>query len=99
MKKLGAIILFAVLPMNMAFALVNCDLNHFRWDCELPMQTKHSHANKSMVYCGNIRGYITPAEYEILMRYYRRNINMVLKVNDEYVNAPCVPMRQYDFRE
>jgi hypothetical protein len=99
MKRLGAIMLFTVLPVSLAVAMVNCDLNHFRWDCELPFKTRPSHTTQSMVYCGNIKGYLTPAQYETLVRYYRRNINMVLKVNDEYVNSPCVPMRQYDYRE
>ena len=99
MKKLITMLLFTILPINAAMAVANCDLSQFRWDCEIPITTKVEHGTSSLVYCGDIRGYLTPTQYDQLTRYYRRSINMVLKVNDEYVTSPCMPMRKYDRRE
>ena len=98
MKKLNAIILFSLLPVSFSSAMANCDLTHFRWDCDLPMKTVSSRATPSMVYCDDIKGYLTPAQYDTLTRYHRSNINMVLKVNGEYIASPCVPTRKYDYR-
>ena len=93
------LIIFSFISTNSALAAPNCDLTHFRWDCDLPMKTKPTHATPSTVYCGNIRGYLTPAQYDTLTRYYRRNINMVLKVNGEYINSPCIPTREFEHRQ
>mgnify|MGYP000134344262 CR=1 FL=1 len=99
MKKLSLIALLTIMPISFAAAITNCDLTHFRWDCDLPMQTKPSSATSSMIYCGDIKGYLTPAQYDILKRYHRRNINMVLKVNGEYIESPCVSTRQYEYHQ
>ena len=99
MKKISAIILFSLLPASFAIAMTNCDLTRFRWDCDIPMQTRPTHSTPSMVYCDDIKGYLTPAQYDTLTRYHRRNINMVLKVNGEYIASPCIPTRQYEYRE
>lgn len=91
MKNLKILYIIAQLiytPMN--FAWQNCDLTHFRWECDLPIYQKKSRAVSSLVYCGNSYGYMTRFAYEQLANYQRTNMNMVLKVNDEYVESPCV---------
>ncbi|WP_407045544.1 hypothetical protein [Legionella jordanis] len=93
MGKAGiAIILFFTL-LGKSFA--NCDLTRFRWECDLPAHANPHPSSYSLVYCGNTRVYINQAEYEILTRYQRANVNMVLKVNGEYVDSPCVPAERY----
>lgn len=97
MKKRNLIVALTLLPVQLAIA--NCDLTRFRWDCDLPMQSKPSRVAQSVVYCHNIRGYLTPAEYANLKHFHHHNINMVLKVNGEYIESPCVPNRQFDYVE
>lgn len=67
-----------------------CDPTSFSHRCNLPFVTKH-HAHLSQVYCGPSVGYITKHQYDILRRYQRVNTNMIVTINGEYVDSPCIP--------
>ena len=89
MKK--CIYIFALLFAHFASAAENCDLSEFRWQCDLGVRTKPTPAARSLIYCGNIHLYMSTQQYEILRRYQRAEVNMVLKINGEFITAPCVP--------
>lgn len=81
--------MLTLLPLNAVFA--NCDLSQFRWDCELPIQARPTAQAHSLVYCGNSYGYVSTAQFDMLERNLRANIQMVLKIDGEYLDSPCIP--------
>jgi hypothetical protein len=94
MKKSRLVVALVAVPFSAVLANGNCDLTDFRWDCDTPLHVKRSHQTPSLIYCGNVFGYVTQAQYDQLMRYQRADVNMVLTVNGEYVDSPCLPNRR-----
>ena len=84
---LGVLCLAATVPAT----ATNCDLTDFRWMCKLPIQARPSHHAPSVIDCNGRNVFVSHAQYNEIMRYQRANVNMVLKVNGEYISSPCVP--------
>ncbi|MBA4695761.1 MAG: hypothetical protein H2069_00050 [Legionella sp.] len=80
-----------------AFAFAICDLSHFRWPCDIPVRMK-PHASTHLVYCGNTPVYVTAEQYYQLVRYQRANVQHVLKINEDYLESPCIPSESYGYR-
>lgn len=74
-----------------ALVSANCDLSLFRWGCDLKIHPYPTHSARSLVYCGNAYGYVSPADYTMLQHYQRANVDFVLKLNGEFIEGPCVP--------
>jgi hypothetical protein len=91
MKRWGLIIVLLALPLT---ALANCDLTRFHWECDMAFHPKPTRYAQSLVYCGNTYGYVTREQFDILTNYNRADVNMILTVNGEYVDSPCIPARR-----
>lgn len=76
-------------------SIAHCDLSRFRWECDLPPTTKPHLHSYALVYCGNTPVYLNQRQYDLLTHYIRSNINMVLKLNGEYLDAPCLPAERF----
>mgnify|MGYP000151977783 CR=1 FL=1 len=92
MKQWPLALILVTLPIGSALA--NCDHTRFRWDCDIPIKATPAPGRSSLVYCGNSYGYVTPSQYDQLARYQRADVNMVLIVDDEYIDSPCVADRR-----
>lgn len=83
-----ATFLLLIFPL---IAKANCNLTNFRWEYDVPAKLKPVRAGASLVYCGNIPLYVSQTQLIQVLRYQRASVNMVLKVNGEYIDSPCVP--------
>ena len=81
-------LVLSLLPLGLACA--NCDLSGFRWDCDLPVNVQQQSNAHSLIYCGKFFGYVSQEEYNTIKRYQRANVNMVVTINGEYVDSPCI---------
>lgn len=81
----------AVMMLCISMGQANCDLSRYRWDCDIPTLPEPKQGKSSLVYCGHSYGYVTERQYKILSRYRRASVNMVLKIDGEYVDSPCIP--------
>jgi len=83
-----------LLLMSTELLAYNCNLNRFRWGCDLPAKAHHSANHRSIVRCGAAVVYLTKREYDTLARYQRANVGMALLINGEYADSPCIPINR-----
>lgn len=88
MKCPSLILFLCLLPLQLAFA--NCDLSHFRWNCDVPIQLNPNRTTHALIYCGNTPLYVNDVQYKQLVRYQRAKVNTILTINGEYVDSPCI---------
>lgn len=74
---------------SMALASGHCDISEFKWDCDLRAKTRPTSNYKSLVYCRDTLVAISEESRSTLNRFNHASINMVLKVNGEFIDAPC----------
>lgn len=90
LKSAGA---FLILLFSSSLFAANCDLSDFSWDCDIPVGLKEKPGKSSIFYCGHSYGYLTHHQMDVLSRYDRASVNMVMKINGQYVDTPCVPAK------
>ncbi len=88
MKRQSVLITALTLASNLALA--NCDLTRYRWGCDIQLHIKPTPYAHSLVHCEQTYGYVTKAQYDIITRYQRANVNLSVTVNDEFVDGPCI---------
>lgn len=86
MKRL---LLLITLTLPLTSFADNCNLRAFKWECDMPVKITASKAYSNITYCGNTYVYLNKQQRNILNEYRRANINVVLKVNDQYIDDPC----------
>jgi len=79
--------LVGVLPAFVAFA--DCDIERYHGDCTTPVQHEPAFGARALAYCGTTNVYLSAEDYLKLMHYRRAGINLILKVNGEFVDGPC----------
>lgn len=92
MKHWTLILALIIFPFELAFA--NCDLTRFRWGCDIHLHVRPTHHATSLVYCGNAYGYVTRDQFEIIAAYNRADVNMILDLDNEYADSPCIAYRR-----
>lgn len=95
--KMKAIALLGLIWVTPVFA--DCDLFHFRWSCNLPVQEKPQRYMSYLVYCRNTPVYVSKEAYMQVIRYQHANVNMDLRTEDEFIEGPCVPGRSVHVNE
>ena len=86
-----------VIVMGMMVSLsgfARCDPTVFASDCNIPISSVPD-KSEGRVYCGKTIGYISRQDYEVLRRYQRAKVNMILTFNGEYLDSPCIPAGRY----
>ena len=91
MRTFNAALILVLFSLSVAHA--NCDLTDFRWECELPIKHKPESQYPSLITCGATNIYVSKEQYIKLIRYQKANINMMLQVNGEFVDSPCMPAK------
>ena len=67
-----------------------CNLNSFRWECDVIAKHKPNWRAHTLVYCGNTQVFLTREQYDLVRRYQEADVNMVLNIKGRYVTGPCI---------
>jgi len=86
MKKL--LLLCAILFPLYGYAN-NCNLHDFKWECDLSVKAKRTKSHPHIIYCGDTYVYLSNRSKRVFDRYINANVNMVLKVDGQYIDSPC----------
>lgn len=92
MKHWALIISIMMSPFGIASA--ECDLTRFRWECDMRLHVRPTPHASSLVYCGDAYGYVTKSQFDIIAAYNRADVNIVLELDNEYADSPCIAYRR-----